>query len=80
MSLNAYVSNFKFAKQGAQKGSTIEKGDAPAPLKKATPPPAPAAPVKAKDADSFEEKKVSSPRDPASGQATGKRQHAPIRF
>lgn len=77
MALNAYVSTAKFAKQGAAKGSTIQE---PAPVKKAAAPAGPAAPVKAKDVDSFEEKTVSAPRDSASGQATGKRQHKPIRF
>ena len=65
MALNTYISKVKGEKQGVFKGGAVEQPVA----KKAAPVPSQTeTPVVA--ADTFEAK---SPRDPASGQATGKR-------
>ncbi|MBL8910113.1 MAG: hypothetical protein JNM17_05340 [Archangium sp.] len=70
MSLNAYFSKVVGQKQGQFKGGTIERKPNVAPK--------PTEPAKRKKpADSFEPA-VRAPRDPASGQATGKRTHKPF--
>lgn len=73
MSLNTYFSKVRGEKQGQFKGGTIDRTPAPAAKKPAS---EPAKKKPAASTDSFEPS-VRSPRDPASGQATGKRSHKP---